>query len=333
MKTEIHLSDKFALKPYSDFRSAAEAILEYLHQTLGFSLWMVTRTEGDDWIVLRALDAGYGVKDGDVFRWSDSFCSRMVLGEGPQIAPRSDAVPAYAAAPIGVQIPIAAYVGVPLESKDGTLFGTLCAIDPEPQPDSVLTALPTVQLLSRLLGTILDSELKVDRESRRAERALEDALRDPLTGLYNRRAWDRAIGAEEERCKRYGHPACVFSLDLDNFKVVNDSHGHSAGDAMLQRLARVLEGVCRSTDFLARLGGDEFGILAVESDAYAGRKLLSRIEAALAEAGLAASVGMAIRSPSSDLIGAFEWADKAMFAEKERGKVRRVHGLDTGMVA
>jgi diguanylate cyclase len=333
LKTEIHLSDKFALKPYTDFRSAAEAILEYLHQSLGFSLWMVTRTEGDNWIVLRALDAGYGVQDGDVFRWTDSFCSRMVCGDGPQIAPRSKAVPAYATAPIGAQVPIEAYVGVPLESEDGTLFGTLCAIDPKPQPDTIVTALPTVRLLSRLLGTILASELKVDREQRRAERALEDALRDPLTGLANRRAWDRLMASEEERCRRYGHPACVFSIDLDNFKRINDSQGHAAGDAILQRAARILETVCRSTDVIARLGGDEFGILAVESDVITGNALLTRLEESLSGAGVAASIGMATKNPASDLTDAIKRADTLMYQRKAKTKAEEIYGVETGLLA
>lgn len=95
-------------------------MLRLLHNRLGFDLWMVTRTEGDDWIVLHAEDHGYGIQDGTVFRWADSFCARMVEGEGPRIAPRSDAVPAYAAAPIGSQVRIGAYVGVPFASRHPT---------------------------------------------------------------------------------------------------------------------------------------------------------------------------------------------------------------------
>ena len=120
---------------FGSFHEAANAVLRHLHEALGFDLWMVTRREGDDWIVLHAADQGYGVKQGDVFRWMDSFCSRMVRGEGPRIAPRSQEIPVYAAAPIGQQVDIGAYVGVPLDWHDGRLFGTLCAIHPQPQPE------------------------------------------------------------------------------------------------------------------------------------------------------------------------------------------------------
>ena len=78
-------------RSFSDFDAAAHSVLEFLYHRLSFDLWMVTRTEGDDWIVLQALDHGYGVKEGSVFRWADSFCSQMVLGLGPCIAPRSAA--------------------------------------------------------------------------------------------------------------------------------------------------------------------------------------------------------------------------------------------------
>jgi diguanylate cyclase len=107
------------------FQEAGGAVLEFLSNRLPFGLWMVTRTDGDDWIVLSASDHGYSVKPGDLLRWSDSFCSRMVDGKGPRIAPRSAEVPTYAEAPIGRQVPIEAYVGVPIMRADNSLFGTL----------------------------------------------------------------------------------------------------------------------------------------------------------------------------------------------------------------
>ena len=85
---------------FSDFPTAATAVLEFLQDRLGFDLWMVTRTVGDDWIVLQVADKSYHVNSGDVFKWSDSFCSRMVTGVGPRVAPSTDDVACYAVAPI-----------------------------------------------------------------------------------------------------------------------------------------------------------------------------------------------------------------------------------------
>jgi diguanylate cyclase (GGDEF)-like protein len=305
---------------FSDFTSAARGVLRLLHNRLGFDLWMVTRTEGDDWIVLHAEDHGYGVKDGTVFRWADSFCFHMVEGRGPRIAPRSDAVAEYAAAPIGRQVKIGAYVGVPLSRADGSLFGTLCAIHPAPQPAAIQAEQPLVELLSGLLSTILAAELRAAEEGRRAERAQAEAMTDALTGLYNRRGWDHLVAAEEERCRRFGHPACVVSIDLNGLKEVNDTQGHAAGDELLRRCGDVLRTVLRQPDIAARLGGDEFAVLCVESDAHNTRSLIERVRTALAERGVAASFGLAGRQPAHGIVQALHQADQAMYAEKRAGR-------------
>ncbi len=79
---------------FADFPSAATAVLRFLQGRLGFDLWMVTRALGEDWVVLNAADTGYGVESGDVFKWSDSFCSRMVAGVGPESPPAPRRCPA-----------------------------------------------------------------------------------------------------------------------------------------------------------------------------------------------------------------------------------------------
>ena len=198
---------------FHDFASASKATLAFLQSRLGFELWMVTRTLGDDWIVLQSEDHGYGIGPGKVLKWADSFCSEMIKGNGPRVAPDSDAVPAYVSAPIGKQVPIRAYIGVPLTSADGELFGTLCAIDPVRQPDAIVGDLDLIELLASMLSTILSAELKLGEESRRSERLAVEALVDPMTKLSNRRAWDQLLAREEERCRRYGHAAAVFSID------------------------------------------------------------------------------------------------------------------------
>jgi diguanylate cyclase len=303
-------------EPFADFSSAAQGVLRLLHNRLGFDLWMVTRTEGDDWIVLHAEDHGYGVQDGTVFRWADSFCARMVEGQGPRIAPRSEAVPTYATAPIGQQVRIGAYVGVPLSRADGSLFGTLCAIHPAPQPAAIQAEQPLVELLSSLLSTILGAELRAAEEARKAERAQAEALLDPLTGLFNRRGWDQLVAAEEERCRRYGHPACVVSLDLNDLKVVNDTHGHAAGDELLRRCGDALRSSVRHQDVAARLGGDEFAVLCVECDPVYIHSLVGRIRATLLDQDISASIGFASRHPASNLVETLHQADVAMYAEK-----------------
>lgn len=204
-----------------------------LHGRFGHGLWMVTRTAGDDEIVLRVHDAeGPRVGSGRTVRWSD--------------------------------ISARAYAAVPLELAGGRIFGTLCAIDPETTLEPVAHELPAITMYARLLATILARELEAECESRRAAGAEYAALRDPLTGLPNRRAWDVALAAEENRCRRYGTPAAVLSLDIDGLKRVNDEEGHGAGDELLRHAAGVMLAGVRRHDLVARIGGDEFAILLPE---------------------------------------------------------------------
>lgn len=301
---------------HHDFDSAARAVIAFLHHRLGFGLWMVTRTEGDDWIVLQSEDHGYNVAPGTVFRWADSFCSRMVQGQGPRVAPDSAQVPAYAAAPIGRQVPIGSYIGAPLYKEDGSLFGTLCAIDPERQPEAIAHEQELVELLAALLSTILQAELKATEALRRSERLEVEAYTDPMTALYNRRAWECLLAREEERCRRYGHPAYVIAVDLDELKRVNDTLGHAAGDELIIRAAGALRQAAREADVVARIGGDEFVILAVECDRAGADAIVARLRAALAQANVSASIGMAARTQVGGLEAAEAMADRRMYEEK-----------------
>jgi diguanylate cyclase len=307
----------------TNFESAARAVLSFLGKRFGFDLWMITRIEGQDWIVLQANDKGYGVKEGDVFRWVDSFCSQMVAGLGPRVAPTSETIPAYAAAPIGRKLTIASYVGVPLLRADGGLFGTLCAIHPKPQPASIADEQQMIELLGTLLSTVMQNELLLIEETRRVERAEAEALTDVLTGLYNRRGWNRLLLAEEERCRRFGHPAFIVCVDLDGLKMVNDSKGHAAGDALIQHAAAVLQTTVRPQDIVARLGGDEFVILGVEADHLGTEALKNRLRSAFQSENIEASIGAALRQPATGLQCAWEKADLEMYLDKARQSPRK----------
>jgi diguanylate cyclase (GGDEF)-like protein len=90
------------------------------------------------------------------------------------------------------------------------------------------------------------------------------AMIDPLTGLYNRRFAEQRLAAEVARSERRGHPLTVLTLDLNNFKEINDSYGHPAGDQVLQEFASRLNKVIRGSDLAVRLGGDEFLVVLPE---------------------------------------------------------------------
>jgi len=311
----------FAAIP-TDFGAASRRVVEFLHAELGMGLWMVTRVAGDDWVVLACEDHGYGIAPGDVFAWSDSFCSRMVRGEGPRLATHSQEVAAYREAPIGRQVPIGSYLGVPLQGKDGELFGTLCAIDPQPRPDLSGSSLALVELLADLLGGLVTLELEVAEAARASERVRHESAIDALTGVGNRRAWETVVAAEEDRCRRHGNRGAVLAIDVDGLKDVNDSRGHAAGDQLLCRCADAVRAAVRSHDVVARLGGDEFAVLAIECDEAGAAHLEARIADAFEAARISASIGVALRAPTTGLKGALEVADARMYEAKAARRLR-----------
>ncbi|MDE3198135.1 MAG: sensor domain-containing diguanylate cyclase [Acidobacteriota bacterium] len=304
-----------------DFAAASESVLRFLHERLGFNLWMVTRTEDKDWIVLKTEDHGYGIRPPVVFSWADTLCSRMLEGRGPRMSPYCSEVPAYAAAPLARQLPIEAYIGVPLRNPDGSLFGTLCAIDPKPQPRAITGELPLVELLAEMLSSVLAAELRASESERHTERIRRDAEIDRLTSIYNRRGLDRLLDLEEKRCARYGHPACVIVVDLDALKEVNDTQGHAAGDELIRRAAATLRAGARVNDIVARIGGDEFVVIGLESDEAEAHALAERLRWDLDHAGIAASLGFSVREPLRGLTHACAAADQAMYRNKALRKL------------
>ncbi|MGZ4230037.1 MAG: putative bifunctional diguanylate cyclase/phosphodiesterase [Solirubrobacteraceae bacterium] len=167
----------------------------------------------------------------------------------------------------------------------------------------------------------------------------EDRLRhlaehDQLTGLFNRRRFDHELKRELAKAGRYHSHSAVLSVDIDNFKAINDSAGHAAGDAVLAEVADVLRTRFRSTDVVARLGGDEFGVLVtavgIEEAQAAADDLLGTIRARPAMYGgmpfrITASIGVtAFQSDDVTASGVIVNADLAMYAAKAAGRDRVV---------
>ena len=196
---------------------------------------------------------------------------------------------------------------------------------------AVGTAILSLLVLARMAGLV--EVLASDVAQRRALEAQlsYQAFHDPLTGLTNRRRFVEAAEAALDRREAVGSVAALF-LDLDDFKTVNDSLGHAAGDALLIAVAERIRHDLRASDVAARLGGDEFGILLTEipGEPFAvgvAERLLARLAEPIAVAGVTvevgASVGIAVDAPSmttvDDLLGD---ADVAMYQAKALGKGR-----------
>lgn len=186
---------------------------------------------------------------------------------------------------------------------------------------AVLLATMIATALVLRLGWLLNHQQQAARQA--SDMLRELCVRDPLTGLYNRRGWDQLASAEEARCRRTGDPACLISIDLDGLKWINDTQGHDRGDALIRHAAQVIRGSVREEDVVARLGGDEFAVLGIGCDANRGEMLLKRINAALDEARVEASIGRARLDVKRGLVESWRRADEAMYACKKRRKQER----------
>jgi diguanylate cyclase (GGDEF)-like protein len=153
------------------------------------------------------------------------------------------------------------------------------------------------------------------------------AHHDALTELLNHRAFTQHLEGELTRAQRYGRGVALVFLDLDDFKDVNDTHGHLAGDRVLRRVAMVLREILRSSDVAGRMGGDEFCVLLLESDLEAGGRFLARLgerldrEIALGNLppGFSISAGSAhFPGEGADAETLFRVADARLYAVKRR---------------
>jgi diguanylate cyclase (GGDEF)-like protein/PAS domain S-box-containing protein len=197
------------------------------------------------------------------------------------------------------------------QRKDGSEFPLeLCIVTWKTAPGSLYTCV------------VRDITRRKDTERQRnclLQRVEAMARTDDLTGLANRRAWDEELRREVERATRHGYELRVVMLDLDHFKVFNDTKGHQAGDAILREVGAVWRLAARVTDFVARYGGDEFALLLPVCTHEDATAVVDRLRAALPD-GLTCSAGLANwdRKMSPDELIA--QADAALYEAKGAGR-------------
>ncbi len=157
----------------------------------------------------------------------------------------------------------------------------------------------------------------------------EQIREDHLTGTLNRRGMNEAMQRELSRATRTGRPMCISMLDLDNFKKLNDTHGHAAGDAALVHLAKVIRRTVRPTDVIARYGGEEFVIILPDTDLETAAAVTVRLQRELTKRFflhenerllVTFSAGVAQRVPDETEESLIQRADQAMYQAKVQGK-------------
>jgi diguanylate cyclase (GGDEF)-like protein/PAS domain S-box-containing protein len=151
---------------------------------------------------------------------------------------------------------------------------------------------------------------------------------DPLTGLANRRAFTARLTGEVERARRHGHMLALAIMDLDDFKVINDTLGHQAGDAVLEEVGRRLLATCRAGELVARIGGEEFAWILPQIDTAGAIRAVERARTAIAGisaegvAGITCSAGVCDLSVAGDAEELQRHADRALYSAKRAGRNR-----------
>src|SRR5579863_5926140 len=183
---------------------------------------------------------------------------------------------------------------------------------------------------NRLLQQDLASakqELQAQRQQ--LDSYMVEALTDPLTGLANRRKFDQEMARRFAQWTGTGSPLSLVLVDVDNFKRVNDQHGHVAGDAVLQQVAQVLLESVRANDLVARYGGEEFGVILPGTTLDEAKPVAERVRGAIAEHGfqfgdtdahVTVSAGLAEAMLTNDSEVLVTRADTALYSAKDSGR-------------
>ncbi|MES2322239.1 MAG: sensor domain-containing diguanylate cyclase [Pseudomonadota bacterium] len=281
-----------------------------------------------------------------------AFCRHAVTNSGMLVVEDATLDRRFADLPLVAADPgIRFYAGQPIYSRLGKAVGTVCIIDTMARS---LDACQRQQLAD--LGKMVEDELNRDAllaEMHCLEQKLEQLVAvesqlkaladtDTLTGLPNRRAYNTSLAAAINRARRNDVPMGLMYLDLDRFKMINDTLGHGAGDAVLQQLGQRLTNAVRKTDIVCRLAGDEFTIIleGVHSPGVCelvANKIIRAMKAPFDVGGnhmsVSASIGVAWASGAeADATQLAGFADAALYQAKMAGR-NRVCMADTRELA
>ena len=308
----------------------AQAQREHLlrHQ----EVWLTAILTGVADYALIDLDANGSVKE-----WNESI--GRVTGHGAEVVGRSLAVfyPADAITPERVldRLHEAEHSGWSLDDgwrmrADGKRFWGSAMIAPQRALNS------TNPLAAAFASTDINGYCLIIRDMSghrdAAEEARHAAVCDHLTGIANRRAFFDAAETELRRWRRLPRPLTLVLIDADNFKKINDTHGHPVGDAVLRHIARVMGATFRQVDVVARIGGEEFAVLLPSADLASAQRVAERLRAALeaqptqTDGGPVActvSIGIAAMDDATSSVEALlKRADEALYAAKHSGRNR-----------
>ncbi|MEW6989073.1 diguanylate cyclase [Colwelliaceae bacterium 6441] len=244
-----------------------------------------------------------------------------------------------------IKLNMISYIGWPIIWPNGSVFGTICMLDRkensynDEQSELLYQFKELIEFSLRSIyeEAILDKTLNSTQQLESERRVLKNlATTDSLTGLYNRRAFTDLGTQLFSSLQKEDGLAAIFAIDLDNFKLINDQHGHFFGDQALRHVSDILANLSRRVDILSRYGGDEFIMLAPITDSDAAKILAQRLVHTVRNtplitkghtASLTLSVGLCVVDPRKvDLDATLCAADFALLDAKRNGRDQYIQG-------
>jgi diguanylate cyclase (GGDEF)-like protein len=324
---EMHVVDVF----YTPLEERFERITRLARRALNVPVAAITCLNGErQWF---KSVAGWAVTE---LPATHSLCPLTVEGNRICVIPDTTADPRTIDHPLVIRRPhFRFYAGYPLQESSGMAVGTLCVFDTKPREfsEEQLCSLHDLGELARhelLTDQLSDAQSELISKLGAARR---EAMFDPLTRVWNRRGATALLRSALVKAKERDSEVSVCLLDVDNFKEINDSHGHQAGDQVLRKLAAMLVSSVRTDDIVCRYGGDEFLLILPDTDVKAAAGVAERARRTVADSpvqirqGLArvsVSIGLAARHRGSDatLDDLIKQIDEALMACKREGRNR-----------
>jgi len=263
-----------------------------------------------------------------------SFCGHAILATQPFIVEDTHSDPRFHDNPLVLNNPqIRFYAGRPLLSKEGQTLGTLCLIDPLPQKFT-----DKQQHLFNDMAALVEGYLKLRNDSEQTaqlraalSREQRRAMLDPLTQVWNRAGLNHFLPLHQQQADDLGLQLGVLFCDLDYFKLVNDNHGHAAGDQVLWEAARRISAAVRPQDVVTRSGGEEFVVLLHVRDERELLQIAERVRSAMSnepldidnhQHNLTISIGSSLRAAQEAPSDTLNRADQALYQAKGNGRNR-----------
>ncbi len=271
-----------------------------------------------------------------------TFCDYAIASEAPLVLDDVTQESVYCDVSTVESLGVRAYAGIPLVTEGGQVIGSFCAVDFKPKQWTerdidILTDLARSTMreieLRRVIQESETTNLRLVEQVQKVNELNHQlevlSTTDSLTGVKNRRAFEHSLDQELALVDRRATPLSLVIVDVDHFKKVNDTYGHTAGDGVLQTIAALLTQSARTVDIVARIGGEEFAVILPNTDQTSALMVAERMRATVANEAwphlpMTISLGTATLLNLEKASGLFLRADKAMYLAKTLGRNRVV---------